>query len=48
MDKVQEQAQADQQRTRAPYEPPRVQLMDEEEVLKAFQVTSAGITWWVA
>jgi hypothetical protein len=29
------------------YEAPRVTVMDEAEVLKAFQFTSAAITWWV-
>jgi hypothetical protein len=29
------------------YEPPRIRVMDESEVLKAFQVTSAGVSWWV-
>ena len=29
------------------YEKPRVTVMDEADVLKAFQFTSAGITWWV-
>lgn len=29
------------------YEPPRIRVMDEAEVLKAFQVTSAGVSWWV-
>ena len=29
------------------YETPRVTVMDEAEVLKAFQFTSAGVTWWV-
>ena len=28
------------------YEPPRVTVMSEAEVLKAFQITSAGATWW--
>jgi hypothetical protein len=32
---------------RPAYEPPRVTVMDEAEVLKAFQFTSAGISWWV-
>ena len=29
------------------YEAPRVTVMDEADVLKAFQFTSAAITWWV-
>jgi hypothetical protein len=32
---------------RPAYERPRVTVMDEAEVLKAFQFTSAAITWWV-
>lgn len=28
------------------YEAPRVTAMDEAEVLKAFQFTSAATTWW--
>jgi hypothetical protein len=30
------------------YEPPKLTVLDEAEVLKAFQITSAGISWWVA
>jgi hypothetical protein len=30
-----------------PYEAPSIRVMDEQEVLSAFQVTVAGITWWV-
>jgi len=29
-----------------PYEPPQVMVMDETEVLKVFQITSAGVSWW--
>ena len=29
------------------YEPPRVTPLNEDEVLAAFQVTQAGITWWL-
>ena len=32
---------------RPAYEAPRVTVMDEAEVLKTFQFTSAAITWWV-
>ena len=39
---------ADVQPKRPTYEAPRVTAMDESEVLKAFQFTSAAITWWVA
>ncbi len=29
------------------YEPPRITVMDQKEVLTAFQITSAAPTWWV-
>jgi len=29
------------------YESPTVKVMNEDEVLSKFQITSAGITWWV-
>jgi hypothetical protein len=29
-----------------PYEPPQVVVVDEKEMLKVFQVTSAGSSWW--
>lgn len=29
------------------YQKPSVRAMDEKEVLSAFQVTVAAITWWV-
>jgi hypothetical protein len=29
------------------YVPPTVRVMDETDVLKAFQITSAGQSWWV-
>lgn len=28
------------------YETPSIRVMDEQEVLSAFQVTVAAITWW--
>ena len=31
---------------RKPYEAPEVMVMDEKEVLKVFQITSAGASWW--
>ena len=30
-----------------PYERPSIRVMDEKEVLSAFQVTVAAISWWV-
>ena len=32
--------------TGRPYEAPRAQVMDEKEVLKVFQITSASVSWW--
>lgn len=32
---------------RPAYETPRVTVMDEADVLKTFQFTSAAISWWV-
>jgi hypothetical protein len=32
--------------SRRPYEAPQVTVMDEKEVLKVFQITSAGTSWW--
>jgi hypothetical protein len=29
------------------YQKPTIRMMDEKEVLSAFQVTVAGTTWWV-
>jgi sterol desaturase/sphingolipid hydroxylase (fatty acid hydroxylase superfamily) len=31
----------------AAYQTPTATVMSEEEILKAFQVTSAGVTWWI-
>jgi hypothetical protein len=42
-DEVDAQPQAD----RKTYEPPKIQAMSEEEVLSAFQITQAGLTWWI-
>lgn len=30
------------------YEPPKITVMNEEEILSAFQITEAAISWWVA
>ena len=32
---------------RPAYVPPKVTVMNEAEVLKSFQVTSAAVSWWV-
>jgi hypothetical protein len=46
MEKQELQVKAENE-TKPTYEPPRVTVMDEAEVLKTFQFTSAGVTWWV-
>ncbi len=28
------------------YETPKITVMDEKDVLQAFQITSAGSSWW--
>ena len=28
------------------YEPPKITVMNEDEILSAFQITLAGVTWW--
>lgn len=33
---------------RPAYEPPRIQVMTEREILNTFQVTQAMATWWAA
>jgi hypothetical protein len=33
--------------TLRPYQSPSIRVMDEKDVLSSFQVTVAGITWWV-
>jgi hypothetical protein len=38
---------ADAGTTIRPYETPSIRVMDEKDVLSSFQVTVAGITWWV-
>jgi hypothetical protein len=32
--------------TRPTYVAPKIVVMDEAEVLKTFQITSAAVTWW--
>ena len=31
---------------RKPYEAPKIMVMDDKEMLKVFQITSAGTSWW--
>ena len=28
------------------YETPKIEVMDQKEVLTAFQITSAAVSWW--
>jgi len=30
----------------AGYEKPQIKVMDEAEILKVFQITSAAVSWW--
>jgi hypothetical protein len=30
------------------YEPPRIQVLSEQEILNTFQITQAMQTWWIA
>jgi hypothetical protein len=32
---------------RPAYEPPKLTVMSESDLLKTFQITSAASTWWV-
>jgi hypothetical protein len=34
------------QAAKRPYQAPQVMVMDEKEVLKVLQITSASISWW--
>lgn len=44
-----EAAPVETQDPKPQYEPPTVAIMDESEVLSAFQVTAAGATmWWTS
>ena len=31
---------------RPTYEPPRVTVMDQKQILEVFQITSAASSWW--
>jgi hypothetical protein len=46
MEQKNQPAAAANETARKPYEAPEVMVMDEKEVLKVFQVTSAGVSWW--
>lgn len=32
---------------RPPYEPPRIQVMTEREILASFQITQSMVAWWI-
>ena len=47
MEKAADAGRFAQQSELPDYEKPSIRMMDEKEVLSAFQVTVAAITWWV-
>lgn len=47
IDKARSSIAGQEEGARRPYEAPSIRVMDEQEVLSAFQVTVAAITWWV-
>lgn len=46
MDKDLSRSEPETSTGKQPYEPPRVVVVDEKEMLKVFQVTSAAASWW--
>jgi hypothetical protein len=40
--------EASRQVERPRYEPPKIQVLSEQEILNTFQITQAMQTWWVA
>ena len=44
--KPETKARRSDESARRPYEQPQLKVMDEKEVLRVFQITSAGISWW--
>jgi hypothetical protein len=47
MEKAADAGRQGQQSELPDYEKPSIRMMDEKEVLSAFQVTVAATTWWV-
>jgi len=45
--KVERQNRQDKSGELPPYQKPSIRVMDETEVLSAFQVTVAGVSWWM-
>jgi len=45
--KVERQNRQDKSGELPPYQKPSIRMMDEAEVLSAFQVTVAGVSWWI-
>ena len=48
MEKDLSSSEPETQDGKKPYEAPKVVVVDEKDMLKMFQITSAGISWWVA
>lgn len=48
MEKNISHSEQESQDGKQPYEAPKVVVVDEKDMLKMFQITSAGISWWVA
>ena len=46
MEKDLNRTEPETQGGKKPYESPKVVVVDEKEMLKVFQVTSAGASWW--
>jgi hypothetical protein len=45
---VKPSAAPSRQEERPRYEPPKIQVLSEQEILNTFQITQAMQTWWVA
>ena len=46
MENIRKLTEAQDGATVRPYEAPSIRVMDEQEVLSAFQVTVAAASWW--
>ena len=38
--------EASRTQERRPYEPPRIQVMSERDILNSFQITQSMASWW--
>jgi hypothetical protein len=45
---VKPRTETPRQEERPRYEPPKIQILSEQEILNTFQITQAMQTWWVA